>query len=58
VLEAMLEKVHQSAVWTDYATRSLLENTYLNGAAFARYLAERQPEMVQFMKDAGLVGKP
>ncbi len=58
VLEAMLEKVHRSAVWTDYATRSLLENTYLNGAAFARYLAERQPEMAQFMKDAGLVGKP
>jgi putative tricarboxylic transport membrane protein len=58
VLEAMLEKTHQSAAWKDFATRNLLENTYLNGAAFSRYLAERQPEMIQFMKDAGLVGKP
>lgn len=58
VLEAMLEKAHQSAVWKDYATRSLLENTYMNGAAFARYLTERQPDMVQFIKEAGLAGKP
>ena len=58
VLEAMLERAHQSAEWKDYAARNLLENTYLDGAAFARYLAERQPDMVQFMRDAGLVGKP
>jgi putative tricarboxylic transport membrane protein len=55
--ETMLEKVHQSAEWTEYAARNLLENTYLDGAGFSRYLAERQPEMLQFMKDAGLVGK-
>jgi tripartite-type tricarboxylate transporter receptor subunit TctC len=54
----MLEKTHQSAGWKDYATRNLLENTYLNGAAFSRFLTERQPEMVQFTKDAGLAGKP
>ncbi len=54
VYEAMLEKVHQSAEWKEYAARNLLDNTYLNGAAFSRYLAERQPDMVQFMKDAGL----
>ena len=58
VLEAMLERVHQSAEWKEYAARNLLENTYLDGAAFSRYLAERQPDMVQFMKDVGLVGKP
>jgi putative tricarboxylic transport membrane protein len=58
VLESMLEKAHQSTEWKDFATRNLLENTYLTGAAFGRYLAERQPDMVQFMKDAGLAGKP
>lgn len=55
VYETMLEKVHQSAEWKAHAARNLLDNTYLNGAAFARYLAGRQPDMVQFMKDAGLV---
>lgn len=54
VLETMLEKAHQSAGWKDFATRNLIENTYLNGAAFSRYLVERRPHMVQFMKDAGL----
>ncbi len=57
-LEAVLEKAHQNAAWKEFATRNLLDNTYLNGAAFARYLAERQPEMMLFMKDAGLAGKP
>ena len=58
VLEATLEKAHQSTAWKEFATRNLLDNTYLNAAAWGRYLAERQPDMVQFMKDAGLVGKP
>ena len=57
VYEAMLEKVHQSAEWNEYAARNLLENTYLDGAGFSRYLTERQPEMLQFMKDAGLARK-
>jgi tripartite-type tricarboxylate transporter receptor subunit TctC len=57
-LESMLEKAHQSPAWKDFATRNLLDNTYLNAAAWSRYLAERQPDMVQFMKDAGLAGKP
>jgi len=54
VLEAMLEKVHQSAEWKAHAARNLLDDTYLNGAGFSRFLAERQPEMAQFMRDAGL----
>jgi putative tricarboxylic transport membrane protein len=57
-LESVLEKAHQSAAWKEFATRNLLDNTYLNAAAWGRYLAERQPDMVQFMKDAGLAGKP
>ncbi len=56
-LESVLEKAHQSAAWKEFATRNLLDNTYLNAAAWGRYLAERQPDMVQFMKDAGLAGK-
>ncbi len=52
--EAMLAKVHQSAEWKEHAARNLLDNTYLDSAAWGRYLAERQPDMVQFMKDAGL----
>lgn len=54
VLEAMLEKAHRTPEWTEHATRNLLDNTYLNAAAWGRYLAERQPDMAQFMKDAGL----
>ena len=50
----MLEKVHQSAEWKAHAARNLLDDTYLNGAGFSRFLAERQPEMAQFMRDAGL----
>jgi len=54
----MLEKVHQSAEWKAHAARNLLDDTYLNGAGFSRFLAEHQPEMAQFMRDAGLAGKP
>lgn len=56
-LEAALHKVQQSAAWKDHVTRTQMENAWMSGAAFAKYLAERQPEMAQFLKDAGLVGK-
>jgi putative tricarboxylic transport membrane protein len=52
--EAMLATVHQSAEWKEYAARNLLDSTYLDAAAWGRYLTERQPDMVQFMRDAGL----
>ena len=54
VLEGMLEKAHKTPEWTEHATRNLLDNTFLGAEAWGRYLAERQPEMAQFMKDAGL----
>jgi putative tricarboxylic transport membrane protein len=53
-LEATLEKAHRTPEWTEHATRNLLDNTFLNAEAWGRYLAERQPDMAQFMKDAGL----
>jgi len=52
--EAILEKVHRSAEWKEHAARNLLDNTYLAAAEWTRYLVERQPEMAQFMRDAGL----
>lgn len=58
VLESMLERAHHSAEWKAHAARNLLDDTYLNGAEFSRFLTERQPEMAQFMRDAGLAGKP
>ena len=54
MLEAVLVKAHQTAAWKDYAARNVIENVYLTGAEFGRYLAEKQPEMVQFMRDVGL----
>jgi tripartite-type tricarboxylate transporter receptor subunit TctC len=57
-LEATLEKAHQSPAWKEFATRNLLDNTYMGAQAWTRYLTERQPDMALFMKDAGLVGKP
>ena len=30
----------------------------MSGAEFTRYLAEIRPEVEQFIKDAGLAGKP
>jgi tripartite-type tricarboxylate transporter receptor subunit TctC len=58
VLEQALENVQRSAAWKNHTLRTQMENAWMNGEAFARYLAERQPEMAQFLKDAGLVGKP
>lgn len=58
VYESMLEKVSQTAEWKDFAARTQMETSYQNGAAFGRYLIERQPELTQFIKDSGLVGQP
>jgi putative tricarboxylic transport membrane protein len=58
VLEAVLRKAHQSPEWAEHARRNLIESAFLDAAAWRGYLAERQPEMAQFMKDVGLVRKP
>ncbi len=57
-LEAALQKAHQSAAWRAHAGRTLMESTWMSGAEFTRYLAENRPEVEQFIKDAGLAGKP
>lgn len=56
-LEAALLNVHRSAGWKAYAAKNMLENVYMNGAEFARHLAERRPEMLRFMHDSGLAKK-
>jgi putative tricarboxylic transport membrane protein len=57
-LEAALYKVQQSAAWKAHASRTLMDSSWMSGAEFTRYLAENRPEVEQFIKDAGLAGKP
>jgi putative tricarboxylic transport membrane protein len=56
-LENVFEKVYKSAGWQDYMARNLMEPVYMNGAAYGRYLAARQPEFARFISDMGLAIK-
>lgn len=52
-MEAVLKRVHDSPAWKEYAARTMLEDTYLNGAEFARYLARLREEWTGFMTYMG-----
>ena len=58
VMEALLEKVHKSARWREYAVNNLYEDRWMGSAEFARYLAEQRVAQREFVEGIGLSKKP
>ncbi|MEQ1772626.1 MAG: tripartite tricarboxylate transporter substrate binding protein [Burkholderiales bacterium] len=54
VMEAAAERAHKSAVWRDYATKNMYENTYMGSAALSQYLAKTLPVVGEFMEFVGI----
>jgi len=57
-MEALLEKVHKSALWRDYAVNNLYEDRWMGSAEFTRYLAEQREAQREFVESLGLGKKP
>ena len=49
-----MEKVHRSQSWKEFVTRNVFQDTFLGGAAFAKFLAQRLEEYRGFYDDVGL----
>jgi putative tricarboxylic transport membrane protein len=58
VMEALLEKVHKSARWQEYAVNNLYENRWMGSAEFSRYLVEQRAAQKEFVDSLGLGKKP
>ncbi len=52
-MEAAAERAHKSAIWRDYATKNMYENTYMNSAQLTQYLAKQMPVVAEFMEFIG-----
>jgi putative tricarboxylic transport membrane protein len=57
-MEALLEKVHKSERWRDYAVKNLYEDRWMGSAEFTRYLAEQRATQREFVESLGLGKKP
>jgi len=57
-MEAALKRVHDSPAWKEYAARNMLEDTWMGGAEFARYLTKLREEWLGFMAYMGHAQKP
>jgi putative tricarboxylic transport membrane protein len=57
-MEALLEKVHKSALWRDYAVNNLYEDRWMGSAEFAQYLAEQRVAQREFVEGIGFGKKP
>jgi putative tricarboxylic transport membrane protein len=57
VMETVMKRVHDSAMWREFATRMMYEDTYMGSADFTRYLDVRRAEMVEFLAAVGLMQK-
>jgi putative tricarboxylic transport membrane protein len=53
IMEGVLRRVHGSDLWKDYARRTMLQDLYLSGPAFAEFLAKRREEMDGFLAYLG-----
>jgi putative tricarboxylic transport membrane protein len=57
-MEALLEKVHKSARWREYAVNNLYEDRWMGSAEFAKYLADERVARQEFIDAIGLGKKP
>lgn len=57
-MEALLEKVHKSARWREYAVNNLYEDRWMGSAEFAQYLAQQRTAQREFVDAIGLGKKP
>ena len=57
-MEALLEKVHKSARWQEYAVNNLYENRWMGSTEFTRYLIEQRAAQKEFVDSLGLGKKP
>ena len=53
VMEAMAERAHKHAIWRDFATKNMYENTYMGSAALTQYLNQQAPVVKEFMDTIG-----
>jgi putative tricarboxylic transport membrane protein len=53
-MEALLEKVHKSARWQEYAVNNLYENRWMGSAEFTRYLIDQRAAQKEFVDSLGL----
>ncbi len=49
-MEAMLERVYQSAAWKEHAERSLYENIWMGSAEYTKHLAQRRGLVLEFLQ--------
>ncbi len=57
-MEAVLEKVHKSALWKDYSQKNMYEDHWMGSADFARYLTVQRAAQIEFVQAIGLGQKP
>jgi putative tricarboxylic transport membrane protein len=57
-MEALLEKVHKSARWREYAVNNLYEDRWMGSAEFTQYLAAQRTAQREFVDAIGLGKKP
>lgn len=57
-MESMLERIHKSAAWKDYAEKNMFEDLYLGSAEYAKHLAQRRVVHQEFLQSVGIIKKP
>ncbi|HWI13020.1 MAG TPA: tripartite tricarboxylate transporter substrate binding protein [Burkholderiales bacterium] len=55
VMEGVMQRVHASPLWRDFAARMMYEDTYMSSAEFAQHLQVKRAEMVEFLHAVGLM---
>ena len=56
-MEAQLERVYKSPEWKDHTAKHLWENLWMGSADYAKHLAARRVQQLEFMQSIGLAPK-
>jgi tripartite-type tricarboxylate transporter receptor subunit TctC len=54
-MEGILQRMHKSAAWKDFAEKNMFEDLYLGSAEYAKHLAQRRVVHQEFLQSIGIV---
>ena len=57
-MEAILERVYKTPQWKEHAERNLYESIWMGSADYAKHLAERRAQHLEFLQAIGIAPKP
>ncbi len=57
-MEGIIERVYNTEQWKEHSEKNMFERIWMGSAEFAKHLAQRRTEQLEFLRAVGIIQKP